>query len=74
MSWVNTSKILAGLIFQFSFTVCIAQNTVGGRNAGGTDITEAPGGTIQQINKLPNEKIIGSKYLNSEWQKEILNI
>ena len=69
MNWVNTSKILAALIFQFSLTLCIAQNTVGGRNAGGSDITEGPGGTIQQINNMSEAKIIGSKYLNSEWQK-----
>ena len=69
MKWINTFKILAVLIFQLSLTLCMAQNTVGGRNAGGSDITEGPGGTVQQINRKPNATIIGSKYLNIEWLK-----
>ena len=69
MNGINKYKILAGLIFQCSLTLCIAQSTVGGRNAGGIDVTDGPGGTIQQINRAPNSKIMGTKYLNTDWQK-----
>ncbi len=64
-------------LFMLSIVICIltllqgninAQNTVGGRNAGGVDINAAPGGIVQEIKKEGNSTV-GSTYLNEEWTK-----